>query len=71
MLKCIKRIVAAEKKDNWGEKMIKECEENVVLQEDMEELVNSGCLFDDLKGNTVFVTGATGLIGSQIVKALA
>ena len=51
--------------------MIKECEENVVLQEDMEELVNSGCLFDDLKGNTVFVTGATGLIGSQIVKALA
>lgn len=71
MLKCIKRIVVAEKKDNWGEKMIKECEENVVLQEDMEELVNSGCLFDDLKGNTVFVTGATGLIGSQIVKALA
>ncbi len=71
MLKCIKRIAAAEKKDNWGEKMIKECEENVVLQEDMEELVNSGCLFDDLRGSTVFVTGATGLIGSQVVKALA
>ena len=51
--------------------MIKECAENAILQEDMEWIVNSGCPVEDLKGSTVFVTGATGLIGSQVVKALA
>lgn len=51
--------------------MVKECGENKILQEDMEYLVNSGCPVEDLKDSTVFVTGATGLIGSQVVKALA
>lgn len=51
--------------------MIRECEENAILQEDMEAMMDSGCPFEELKDSTVFVTGATGLIGSQVVKALA
>lgn len=43
-----------------------------ILQEDLELLVKSKSVpFEMLKGKTVFVTGATGLLGSQIVKALA
>ncbi len=41
-----------------------------VLQQDLEELVRILPL-DDLKNSTVFITGSTGLIGSQIVKMLA
>jgi len=42
-----------------------------VLQEDLDELARGGFPFGRLSGSTVLVTGATGLIGSQIVKALA
>lgn len=51
--------------------MIRECEENAILQEDMEQLVDSCSPLEELKDSTVFVTGATGMIGSQVVKALA
>ena len=47
-----------------------ECEENPVLQRDLEEIAQSSVPFEKLAEKTVFVTGATGLIGSQIVRAL-
>lgn len=50
--------------------MIKESD-NLVLQEDLENLVEENELIQGLNNSTVFVTGATGLIGSQVVKALA
>lgn len=48
-----------------------ESPEDAVLQKDLEELAVSGFFFGELDGCTVLVTGATGLIGSQVVKALA
>lgn len=43
-----------------------------IIQQDIEEIVyNFGDNFKQLKGKTVFITGGTGLIGSQIVKTLA
>lgn len=51
--------------------MILESAENKILQEDIELVVKSDCPLDAFKGSTVFVTGATGLIGSQVVKTLA
>lgn len=43
-----------------------------ILQEDLELLAGMGEIpFDELHGKTVLVTGATGLIGSFAVKALA
>lgn len=51
---------------------VTESPKNQVLQEDLESLVNNAKdLFTMLQDKTVFVTGATGLIGSQAVKALA
>ncbi len=50
--------------------MILESENNKILQEDIEQIV-SVLSMDELKDCTVFITGATGLIGSQIVKTLA
>ncbi|MBQ7595845.1 MAG: NAD-dependent epimerase/dehydratase family protein, partial [Clostridia bacterium] len=44
---------------------------NKVLQNDLEEIVNSEVPFSELDGKTVFVTGATGLIGSQFIKSAA
>lgn len=42
-----------------------------ILLQDMEELAGNDELAEELKDSRVFVTGATGLIGSQIVLALA
>ena len=44
---------------------------NKILQEDFELLAKSNTPLEELRGKTVFVTGATGLIGSQLVKSLA
>ena len=41
-----------------------------VLQEDLEYIANGNIPLDELRDKTILVTGATGLIGSQIVKAL-
>lgn len=48
-----------------------ESPDNAVLQEDLEILAGSGLADMDWRGASVFVTGATGLLGSQTVKALA
>lgn len=51
---------------------ITESPQDAILQEDLELLVKDPAIpFDALKDKTVFVTGATGLLGSQIVRALA
>ena len=47
-----------------------ESPEDQILQEDLEAIATSEVPFAELNNKTVFVTGATGLIGSQIVKAL-
>ena len=42
------------------------------LQGDVERIANSACIpWDELGGSSVLVTGATGLIGSLVVMALA
>lgn len=41
-----------------------------VLQEDLSYIANSNIPLDKLSNTTILVTGATGLIGSQVVKAL-
>ena len=41
-----------------------------ILEEDMNELAGNEELAGLLKGSTVFVTGATGLLGSQVIFAL-
>ncbi len=52
--------------------IIEESPQDQILQEDIEQLVRDDSVpFSQLKDKTVFVTGATGLIGSQVVKALA
>ena len=38
-----------------------------ILEEDMNELAGNEELAGLLKGSTVFVTGATGLLGSQVI----
>ncbi len=52
------------------EKII-ESPDNDILQEDLELLAQSGLPAEELNNSSVFVTGATGLLGSQTVKALA
>lgn len=42
-----------------------------VLQNDFDEVAESNIPFAELDGKTVFVTGATGLIGSQYIKSIA
>lgn len=53
------------------EHMVQECPRDSVMQRDMEAIAQNTELVDALKNSTVLVTGATGLIGSQVVKALA
>lgn len=49
-----------------------ESPQNKILQEDLEMLVQGReALFEQLREKTVFITGATGLLGSQAVKAIA
>ena len=47
-----------------------ESPDNDVLQEDLEKAVKEGFPVEKLKDTKVFVTGATGLLGSQVVKYL-
>ena len=51
--------------------MLLESENDAVLQEDLDRIANSNLPFGKLKDSTVLITGATGLIGSQLAKALA
>lgn len=46
-------------------------EKDSVLQEDLALLAKEWLPFEELKYHTVLVTGATGLIGSQFIRALA
>lgn len=47
-----------------------ESPDNKILQEDIEQAVAQNLSLDELKGSRIFVTGATGLIGSQVIKFL-
>lgn len=49
---------------------ILECPNDPIQQEDLEQAVKTGLSWDELDGKTVFVTGATGLVGSQLVKTI-
>ena len=42
-----------------------------IMQQDLEEIAKDNLPIEKIAGRTVLVTGASGLIGSQIVKALA
>ena len=57
----------------WGYKMIDilESANNIVLQSDLEQFAQSFPFAEDLKDSTVLITGATGLIGSTLTRALA
>ncbi len=49
-----------------------ESQNDIVLQRDIEEIANNmSYQFEKLDNKTIFITGASGLIGSQIVKSLA
>ena len=47
-----------------------ESPEDRVLQEDLEVIADSSLSFDKLKNSAVLVTGATGLVGVSLVRAL-
>ena len=51
--------------------MILESPNDKVLQNDFDEIAESNVPFAELNDKTVFVTGATGLIGSQFIKSIA
>lgn len=48
-----------------------EAEDDEILQQDIEELAETVTCVEQLKDKTVFVTGSTGMIGSQVVRTLA
>ena len=41
-----------------------------ILKEDLQYIANEDLPYKELKGSTVLVTGATGLIGVSLVRAL-
>lgn len=45
-----------------------ECSEGSMQQEDLELIMESDISFEKYQGSTVFITGATGLIGSSLVR---
>ena len=47
-----------------------ESENDAVLQDDLEAIANSDLQFEKFKNATILITGGTGLIGSQLAKAL-
>ena len=51
-------------------KILQESADDSILQEDLDRISESDIRLEVLKGKTVLVTGATGLIGSLLVKAL-
>lgn len=51
-------------------KILQESADDFILQEDLDRISESDIPLEELKGKTVLVTGATGLIGSLLVKAL-
>ena len=55
--------------ENWKE--IMECPDDRVMQEDMDRIAETFPHVEAFRDKTVLVTGATGLIGSQVVRALA
>lgn len=50
--------------------IVLESSKDKYLQEDLEFIANSNISLDEMYNKTILVTGATGLIGSQIVKSL-
>jgi len=47
-----------------------ECVNDVTLQEDLVDIANNLAVLDKLKDSTILITGATGLVASQIIRAL-
>ena len=47
-----------------------ECPNDQTLQEDLEKIAALPITWDALNNSTVLITGATGLIGSQLVRAI-
>lgn len=50
---------------------IVESPKDYVLQEDLERIADTALPFEEMKGSSILITGATGLVGSMAVKALA
>ena len=48
-----------------------ESQKDGILQEDLNAIANVGLPFEQMKKAGVLVTGATGLVGSMVIKALA
>ncbi len=48
-----------------------ECPNDRFLQEDLESIASSDIPIEEMKNSTVLITGASGLIGAQLVRALA
>ena len=56
---------------NNNEIQFEECRGDRWLQEDLNWIAENGELLDRMRGSSVLVTGATGFLGSYIVRALA
>lgn len=47
-----------------------ECSEDAILQEDLDLIAQTDLPWNRLKNRSILITGATGLVGSQLVRAL-